>query len=138
MLQTWQSTSKGQEVTDYHLLKLTILQLIAITILIIISITGPARYLQKKHRNPTKGLKKLKWWHCQGDHLKNDFPTVPHQSKQVNHCILSFKLIKKKQHKLIRSFQKRFQNKKEPVNKITTAAEDDSSNDQLNQFFSEF
>ena len=36
------------------------------------------------------------------------------------------------------SFQKRFQNKKEQVNEITAASEDDSSDDQLNQFFSEF
>ena len=44
---------KGPEVTPYHLLKLTIHQLIAIAILIIVSITGPTSYLQKRHRKPT-------------------------------------------------------------------------------------
>ena len=45
---------------------------------------------------------------------------------------------KEKQHKLIKSFQKRFQNRREQVNEITTASEDDSSDDQLNELFSEF
>ena len=49
----WQSTSKGPEGTHYHLLKLTIYQFIAITILIIVSIIGPASYLQNKHSDPT-------------------------------------------------------------------------------------
>ena len=48
----WQSTSRGQEGTLYHLLKLIIHQLIAIAILILVSITGPPSYLQKKHSNP--------------------------------------------------------------------------------------
>ena len=80
-------------------------------------------------------LEKLKCWHCQVDHLKKDCPTVNPQSKSL-HSKPQF--YKEKQCKLIRSFQIRFQNKKEQVNKITTASEDDSSNDQLNQFFSEF
>ena len=35
-------------------------------------------------------------------------------------------------------FQKRLQSKMESINEITAASEDDSSDNQLNQFFSEF
>ena len=67
--------------------------------------------------------------------LKNNCPTVPHQSSSSQSKPL---INKDKQYKLIKSFQKRFQNRKEQVNEITAASEDDSSDDQTNQFFSEF
>ena len=80
-------------------------------------------------------LENLKCWHCQDDHLKKNCPTVPNESKSLHS---KPQINKEKQCKLIRSFHKRLQNKKENVNEITTASEDESSDDQLNQFFSEF
>ena len=89
----------------------------------------------KETQQPHQRLEKLKCWHCQGNHLKKDCPTVSNQSKSLHS---KPQINKDKQHKLIRSFQKRFQNKKENINEITTASDNDSSDDQLNQFFSEF
>ena len=80
-------------------------------------------------QQPNLRLEKLTWWHCQGDHLKKDCPTVPNQSKSLQS---KPQINKEKQCKLIKSFQKRFQNRKEQVNEITTASVDDSSDDQLN------
>ena len=76
-----------------------------------------------------------KCWHCQGDHLKKICPTTPQQnsSLQPKSCLST-----KKQHNLIKSFCKRFQDRKSQVNKVTISSEDDSFNDKLNQFFSEF
>ena len=89
----------------------------------------------KETQQPNLRFEKLKSWHCQGNHLRKDCPTVPNQSKSL-HC--KPQINKEKQHKLIRSFQKRLQSKKENVNEIITASDDDSSDNQLNQFFSEF
>ena len=89
----------------------------------------------KETQQPNLRLEKLKCWHCQGNHLKKDCPTGCNQSKSLHS---KPQINKEKQHKLISSFQKRFQNKKEHVNEITTVFNDDSSNDQLSKFFSEF
>ena len=89
----------------------------------------------KKAQQPYPRLEKLKCWHCQGNYLKEDCPTLHHQSKSLQS---KPQINKDKQHKLIKSFQKMFQNKKEQVNEIMAVSEDDRSNDQLYQFFSEF
>ena len=44
---------------------------------------------------------KLKCWHCQGDHLKKDCPTIPHQSNSLQ---AKPSTSKDKQCKLIKSF----------------------------------
>ena len=74
---------------------------------------------------------KLKCWYCQSDHLKKNCPSAPHQTDSLQS---KSNIGKDKQCKLIKSFRKRFQCRKEQVNEITTASEDDSSDDQLNQF----
>ena len=89
----------------------------------------------KETQKPNLRLGKLKCWHCQGDHLKKDCPTVQHQSNSLQS---KPQINKDKQCKLIKSFWKRFQNRKEQVNKITTASKDNSSDNQLNQFFLDF
>ena len=38
----------------------------------------------KETQLPNLRLEKLKCWHCQGDHLKKDCPTVPNQSKSLH------------------------------------------------------
>ena len=88
----------------------------------------------KEAQQSTLKHDKLKCWHWQGDHLKKDCPTVPHQR---NSLPSKPQISKEQQHNFIKSFQKRFQNRRAQVNEITTS-EDDSFNDQLNQFFSEF
>ena len=77
---------------------------------------------------------KLKCWHCQGNHLKRTAPPLPKNSSLQSKPHIS----KAKQCNFIKSFCKRFQDKKSQVNEITTTSEDDSLNDQLNQFFAEF
>ena len=37
----------------------------------------------KEMQQPNLRLEKLQCWHCQGNHLKKDCPTVPHQSKPL-------------------------------------------------------
>ena len=64
---------------------------------------------------------------------KKDYPTGSNNSLQSKPHIS-----KEKQCNFIKSFCKRFQERKSQVNKITTISEDDSFNDKLNQLFSEF
>ena len=78
---------------------------------------------------------KPKCWHCQGDHLKKNCPTAPQQSSSLQP---KSHLNKEKQCNFIKCFHKRFQDRKSQVNDITISSEDDSFNDKLNQFFSEF
>ena len=77
----------------------------------------------------------MKCWHCQGNHLNKDCPIAPQQN--ISSQPKSY-LSKEKQHNLIKSFCKRFQNRTSQVNKVTISSEDDSFNDRFNQFFSEF
>ena len=78
---------------------------------------------------------KIKCWNSQGNHLKKDCPTTPQQNSSSQPKSY---LSKEKQHNLIKSFHKRFQNMTSQVNEITISSEDDSFDDKLNQFFSEF
>ena len=73
---------------------------------------------------------KPKCWHCQGEHYKKDCPTAPKQSSPTK-----YKSTKEKQHNLIKTFCKRFQDKRW-INKISTPASD--SNKEFNNFISEF
>ena len=90
----------------------------------------PTRGIQQ----PLVKLDKPKCWHCQGVHLKKDFPTAPHQSSSSN---TKYKLTKERQHNLIKSFCKKFQDRKSQVNEIFIPSEDESFK-ELNTFFSEF
>ena len=89
----------------------------------------------KEAQQPSLKADKIKCWHCQGDHLKKDCPTAPQQNSSSQPKSY---LSKEKQHNLIKSFCKRFQNRTSQVNKDTLSSEDDSFDDKLNQFFSEF
>ena len=63
----------------------------------------------KETQQPNLRLEKLKCWHCQGDHLKKNCPTVNPQGKSL-HSKPQFNT--EKQYKLIRPFQKGFRTKK--------------------------
>ena len=89
----------------------------------------------KEMQQPSFKTDKMKCWHCQGNHLKKDCPTTPQQNSSSQPKSY---LSKEKQHNLIKSFHKRFQNKTSQVNEVTISSEDDSFNQKLNQFFSEF
>ena len=78
---------------------------------------------------------KLKCWHCQGNHLKKDCPTAPQQSSSLQP---KSHVSKEKQCNFIKSFHKRLQGRKSQVNEVTVSSEDDSFNDKLNQFYSDF
>ena len=69
-----------------------------------------------------------------GRPLKKDCPTAPHQSSSSKP---KHKLIKEKQHNLIKSFCKKFQNRKSQVSKMSVPSAGDSF-EELNKFFSEF
>ena len=86
---------------------------------------------QQSNLKPTK----FKCWHYQSNHLKKDCPTVSHQSNSLQS---KPQISKEKQCNFIKSFWKRFQNRKVQVNEITATSEDDSFDDKLDQFFSKF
>ena len=89
----------------------------------------------KETQQSTLKPDKLKSWHCQGDHLKKDCPTVLHQ----NNSLQSKPQISKENNVvLLKLFQNRFQNRRAQVNEISAMSKDDSFDDQLNKFFPEF
>ena len=90
---------------------------------------------------PTKGIQqplvkadKPKCWHCQGDHLKKDCPTAPQQNGPSQP---KYTLTKERQLNAIKSFHKKFQDRKSQVSEISIPCEDDSF-EELNKFSSEF
>ena len=92
----------------------------------------------RSNKPPTKGIQqqstgpeKSKCWHCQGEHFKKDCPTAPKQSSAPK-----YKSTKEKQCNLIKTFCKRFQDKRQ-INKIFTPA-GDNCNKEFNNFISEF
>ena len=85
----------------------------------------PAREVQQ----PSFKADKPKCWHCQGNHLKKDSPT----NSQQNSSLWSKPHIsKEKLCNFIKSFCKRFEDRKAQVNEITQTSEDDSFDDKLN------
>ena len=60
---------------------------------------------QHPHTKP-----KIKCYECQGDHLKKDCPTVQASQGMSKHS--RFQGNKERQHKILKSFQKKFLNKK--------------------------
>ena len=87
--------------------------------------------IQNCHTKP----KKFKCWECQGDHLKEDCPMVNTSQGKCKHSRLQDN--KERQCKLFKSFQRKFLNKKESINKIAEASDDDNSEKHWNQFFTE-
>ena len=65
--------------------------------------------------------------------LKKDCPTAPKQGPPKQ----KYKTTKEKQCNLIKTFHKRFHDRRSQINKISTPSEDDSK-DEFNKFFSEF
>ena len=93
----------------------------------------------RSNKPPTKGiqqqstqLEKPKCWHHQGEHFKKDCPTAPKQSSLPP----KYKSTKEKQHTLIKTFCKKFQDKRQ-IDKISTPA-GDSCNEEFSNFISEF
>ena len=65
--------------------------------------------------------------------LKKDCPTAPKQGSPQP----TYKTTKEKQFNLIKTFCKRFQDRRSQINEISAPSEDDSY-DKFNKFFSEF
>ena len=92
----------------------------------------------RSNKPPTKGIQQLstwpekpKCWHCQGEHFKKDCPTAPKQSSPTK-----YKSTQEKQHNLIKTFCKKFQDKRQ-INEISTPT-DDNCNEEFDNFISEF
>ena len=63
----------------------------------------------KEAQQPSLKADKIKCWHCQGDHLKKDCPTAQQQSSSSQP---KYHLTKERHHNLIKSFCKKFQDRK--------------------------
>ena len=97
---------------------------------ILIPLTGPTSHLQKVYNNhqhdqinPNVGIAKR----------ITSKRTVP---QPLNMVPPNYKTTKEKQHNLIKTFCKRFQDRRQ-INEISTPAEDNSNN-EFDKFFSEF
>ena len=88
------------------------------------------RQATKSTQQPLVHQKNHKCWHCQGEHCKKDCPTASKQS-----CPTKYKYTKEKQHNLIKTFHKKFQDRRQ-INKICTPASNSSK--EFNNFISEF
>ena len=88
---------------------------------------------QHFHTKPEK----IKCLEYQGDHLKKDLPMV--QASQGKSKHFRFQDNKERQHMILKSFQKKFLNKKESVNELAETSEDEKiTEEHWNQFFREF
>ena len=96
----------------------------------ILVLTDPTGRLQKSTQQPSTCQEKSKCWHCQGEHYRKDCPTAPKQSSPTK-----YKSTKEKQHNLIKSFCKKFQDRRQ-INEICTPASDSSK--EFNNFISNF
>ena len=88
------------------------------------------RQATKSTQQPLAYQEKPKCWHCQGEHYKKDCPTAPKQSFPTK-C----KSMKERQCNLIKTFCKKFQDKRQ-INEICIPASDSSR--EFNNFISEF
>ena len=85
----------------------------------------------KSTQQPSTRLEKPKCWHCQGEHYKKDCPTAPKQSSPSK-----YESTKEKQHNLINTFHKKFQDKRQ-INEISTPV-GNNFNEEFNNFILEF
>ena len=81
-------------------------------------------------QQPSNQQEKPKCWHCQGEHYKKDHLTVPKPGSP-----LKYKFTKEKQCNLIKTYHKRFQDRRQ-INELCTPAGD--SGKEFNNFISEF
>ena len=81
-------------------------------------------------QQPSTKQEKPKCWHCQGEHYKKDCPTAPKPSSPQK-----YKSTKEKQHNLIKTYCKKFQDRRQ-INELCTPAND--SNEEFNNFIAEF
>ena len=63
---------------------------------------------------------------------------APLSPAKVSPNILGSKITKKDSVNYLNHFRKKFPNKKESINEVAEVSDDDDSEEQLNQFFSEF
>ena len=94
-------------------------------------------FSNRSNRPTTKSTQQLsaqqekpKCWHCQGEHYKKDCPTASKQNSPTK-----YNSTKEKQHNLIKTFCKKFQDRRQ-INEICTPASDSSN--KSNNFISEF
>ena len=88
------------------------------------------RLTTKTHKQPSAWQDKPQCWHCQEEHYKKDCPTAPKENSPSK-----YKSTKEKQHNLIKTFCKKFQDKR-PINEICPPASD--SSEEFNNFITEF
>ena len=91
--------------------------------------------LYMKEIQPQPKPEKFKCWECKGDNLKKHCPMVKTSYGKSKHS--RFQDNKERQHKLFKLFQKKFLNKKESINEIAKASDDNISEELWNQFFTE-
>ena len=88
------------------------------------------RQTTKSTQQPSAQQEKPKFWHCQGEHYRKDCPTAPKESSPTK-----YKSTKERQHNLIKSFHKKFQDRRQ-INEMYSPASD--SREELNNFITEF
>ena len=81
-------------------------------------------------QQPSNQQEKPKCWHSQGEHYKKDCPTAPKPSSAPK-----YKSTKEKQCNLIKTYHKKFQDRRQ-INKLCTPA--GNSSKEFNNFISEF
>ena len=126
MLLRWPSALRDIEDIPSHPLRSIRQWLTAAKILIATNITKPTKCTQDTQHCHTKP-KKIKGWEYQGDHLKKDCPTVNTSQGKSKHSRLQDN--KERQHTLFKSFQKKFPNKKESINEVAEAFDDNDDDD---------
>ena len=97
---------------------------------ILVLLTVPTSQLQRNMQQPSNQQEKPKCWHCNGEHYKNELSDRP-QTKFPP----KYKSTKEKQHNLIKTYHKKFQDRRQ-INKLCTPAGDSSK--EFNNLISEF
>ena len=82
----------------------------------------------KKYATTIKPTGNPKCWHCQGEHYKKDCPTTPKPSSPPK-----YKSTKEKQDNLIKTYHKKFHNRRQ-INKLCTPASNPSEGIQQFHF----
>ena len=123
--QIWLLTSKGHVGTHSQHSKFNMFHL-----QILVLLTGPTSQLQKAYNNWQLNQEKPKCWHCQGEYYKKDCPTASKPKFPPK-----YKSTKEKQCNLIKTFHKKFQDRRQ-INELCTPAS--YSSEEFNNFISEF
>ena len=91
--------------------------------------------MQKKHSNPNLNLKGLNAGNANVTIIRKIAPLSP---AKLSPNILGSKVTKKDSVNYLNHFRKKFLNKKESINEVAEASDNDDSEEHWNQFFSEF